>query len=177
MHTEVVPISDEILKAAEVSPRIAKMVELRRMNAHDWIEAHASGTLRKNKRVGFSWTSHYRVERVAWEFGYELEMLPKTYVTFNDPISAGDCAASTETGWHVERMMERSMFPSDIFEVKYIIAEKAAGKGKPPGRREGLGVLVKQTSAIWMPKGHLVFAFISMFDPETHTWTEPVSPF
>jgi hypothetical protein len=114
---------------------------------------------------------------VAWEFGYEFEMLAKTYVVFNDPISAGDCKASTESGWHIERMIERSMFPGDIFEVKYIIAEKSAGKGGPTGRREGLGVLVKQTSAQWVPKGNLIFAFILMYDPETHQWTDPVSPF
>ena len=176
MDTRKVPVSPETIAAAAASPGFKRLLDSRLMPADQWIEEHGSGTLRKNKRIGFSWQSQYRIERAAWEFGWCYEMLPKTRVSFNDPISAGDCKACTEAGWHIERIMSRNPFDEDIYEVKYIHANGSGGKGGPSGPRQGLGLIVKQTCAPWIPRGHVIFAFISEYDPETHEWSPPENP-
>tara|TARA_R110002074_G_scaffold224186_2_gene395436 strand:+ start:28 stop:561 length:534 start_codon:yes stop_codon:yes gene_type:complete len=177
METIIVDIADEIREAAKVSPRIAHYLSLREMSGGDWMERHGSGTLRKNKRYGMRIVSHYRVERVAWEFGYPFEVMPTTWVNFNDAISAGDCHAVTESGWHGGRMIERSIFPNDVFQIKHIIVDGSAGKGGPTGRREGLGILVRQTSAAWVPRGNIVFAMMSLHNKETGEWSDVRNPF
>lgn len=177
IETTVASISEEILEASKVSARIKKMVDNRTISPEKWVEAHASGTLRKNKRVGFKWVPQYKVERVAWEFGYNFELIPATYMAFGSPITAGDCRVATETGWHLERMIERSMFPGDQFVPAYIYARKSGGKHDTDRPREGVGIFVKQTSAQWVRPGNAIFAFVAEFDPQTKTWEKPESPF
>ena len=131
------------------------------MTAEVWVETHGSGTLRKNKRIGFAWMSQYWHERIAYEFGYAFEMLPRTRVCYNDAISEGDCHPITESGWFMERYMNLSIFSEDVWEAKYIIAEDSDGT-----RREGVGLICRQTSFV-VPKGNVLFAIIAEFDNKT----------
>jgi hypothetical protein len=163
-----VNISDQVLE----SPALKERVYIREMPAEDWIDEKGSGTLRKNKRIGFAWKSQYLHERVAYEFGFAFEVMPKTQVTFNDPITEGDCKPLTEAGWHIERYMSLSVFPEDRFETKYIQVEDRDGS-----RREGVGIVVKQTSAPWIPKGHLVFAIVTEHSKTLKTFREAKNPF
>ena len=151
-------------------PSLKRRVDQRHMKADDWIESHASGTLRKNKRIGMAWTNHYYTERFAYEFGWGFEVLPSTRVNFGQAITAGDCSAITECGWHCERIMQMDIF-GDEFEVKYIKAQGGFGKNaKPDVEREGVGLVVRKTSAPFVPKGHLVFAIIAELNKETGVW-------
>lgn len=177
METLVVDIHEDMVEAGKTCVSIGNAIEARSLNPQDWIDRHASGTLRKNARLSFSWSSQYRVERVAWEFGWGFEMLPKTRVTFNTPITYGDCRAVTESGWHIERCIERNMWMNDQYEAKYIIVEGGGGKGEAKGRREGVGLLLKKTSAVWLPRGYIVFAIIAEYDYNTHEWGDPINPF
>jgi len=177
METQIVPFGERTLEASNIYGFVRKQMLLRQMSADEWIELYASGTLRKNKRIGFSWISQYRVERTAWEFGWEFCILPKTRVNFNDPITAGDCEAATESGWHIDRYIERAFFNEDIFQAKYIIAEGSLGKGHVQGRKEGIGILVKQTCASWIPKGYIIFAIIAEYNTNTKQFKESVNPF
>lgn len=142
----------------------------RNMDENDWIETHASGTLRKNKRIGFAYRSQYLAERIAYEFGYGFEIVPKTRVTFNDPISEGDCHAITEAGWHIERYMVNNIF-GDYVEAKYIHITYEDSK------KEGVGIIVRETSCEWIPKGHLVLAIVSEFNPIRNRWENAINPF
>ena len=160
-----------LLESYDVLPKsVQKRVDIRHMKASEWIDAHASGTLRKNKRIGMKWRDQYNTERIAYEFGWGFESLPSSRVNFGDAITAGDCSAITETGWHAERMMSCNVF-DDLFSVKYIIAQGGSGKNANPDEiREGVGLVLKETSAPWIRANHLVFAIIALKDNETGEW-------
>lgn len=152
-------------------PALEKRVKIREMSAEEFTESHASGTLRKNKRIGMAWQSQYLQERTAYEFGWAFECLPRSRVTFGDAVSEGDCHGITEAGWHCERYMNMSVFPEDKFEVKYINVEYSDST-----RREGIGLIVRQTSATFIPNGHLVFTIVTEFNPTRKEWLEARNP-
>lgn len=167
METRVVPIDPVVAACAP----LARLVAVRTMDADTFIERHASGTLRKNKRIGMVWREQYLHERAAYELGWAFECLPRSRVTFGDAYTEGDVKALTEAGWHIERYIELSVFPEDQFEAKYINVEYKDGV-----TREGVGLIVRQTSAVFVPAGHLVFAIVAEFDPKTKQWHDAVNP-
>jgi hypothetical protein len=167
METKIVPV-DPAAVACEI---LKKRVAQRSMDADAFVEQHASGTLRKNKRLGMAWRDQYLVERTAWEFGWVFECLPRSRVTFGDAFTEGDNKALTEAGWHIERYLEQSLFPEDRFETKYIHVEY-----KDDSKKEGVGIIVRQTSASFVPSGHTVFAIVAEFDPWTQRWHEAENP-
>lgn len=167
METQVVPTD----LTGSLPPSVANRLALRQMTPEAWVEVHGSGTLRKNKRIGFAWMSQYWHERIAYEFGYAFEMSPRTRVCYNDAISEGDCHPITEAGWFMERYMNLSIFPEDRWEAKYIIVEDSDGT-----RREGVGLICRQTS-FSLPKGNILFAIIAEFDNKTKKFLPAKNPF
>ena len=167
METKIVGLDEHVAKC----PVLEKRVKLRQETADEFIERHASGTLRKNKRLGMVWRDQYLHERTAYEFGWAFECLPRSRVTFGDAHTAGDSKPITEAGWHIERYLELSAFPEDRFETKYINVEYKDGS-----TREGVGMICRQTSAPWIPGGHIVFAIVAGFDPKTKTWQHAANP-
>ena len=167
METHILPIS-EIVKN---SPALAKRLNIREMAAEPWIERYASGTLRKNKRLGMAWHHQYLTERVAFEFGWQFELQPRSRVTFGDAFTEGDVPSITEAGWHIDRYLELAAFPEDRMECKYLQVEY------PDRKTEGIGMVVRETSAAWIGKGNLVFAIVAAFDPQTQTWQGARNPF
>lgn len=157
--------------AAGKSPTLDRRIAIREMSENEWIEAHGSGTLRKNKRVGFTSRTQYLAERTAYEFGYGFQILPRSQITFGDPITEEDCHPLTEAGWHIERYMMLDVF-GDRFEAKYIHASY-----RDNSQREGVGIIVRETSAIWLPVGHIVFSIIAEFDPIKKEWKDAINPF
>jgi hypothetical protein len=91
--------------------------------------------------------------------------------TFVDAYTEGDVKALTEAGWHIERYIELSTFPEDHFETKYLNVEYKDGT-----TREGVGMVVRQTSAQFIPGGHLVFAIVAEFDAVKKIWHDAVNP-
>lgn len=168
METVVVEM-DERIRECEV---LERRVMLRLMSDDEWINCCGSGTLRKNKNIGMSWKSQYIAERTCYEFGWEFEILPRSRITFGDAITEGDEKAITEAGWHIERYMRMMIFPEDRVECKFIVAEYPDGK-----RREGIGMIVRETSAWWIPRGHIIFAIVAEFDKVRNCWKEAVNPF
>jgi hypothetical protein len=166
-ETRQVPL-DEHVKSCEA---LAKRVKLRTMSADDFIETHASGTLRKNKRLGFVWRDQYLEERTAYEFGWAFECLARSRVTFGDAHTESDSKSVTEAGWHIERYLELSIFPEDRFEAKYIHVEDKDGT-----KREGIGIIVRETSASWVPGGHIVFAIVAELDVTVQRWRPAENP-
>jgi hypothetical protein len=167
VETQIVPLDESVRSC----PALARRVAIRTMDAEEFVERHASGTLRKNKRLGMVWRDQYLHERVAYEFGWEFECLPRSRVTFGDAYTEGDTPALTEAGWHIERYLELSLFPEDRFETKYINVEYKDGETK-----EGVGIVVRQTSTPWLPGGQLVFAIIAPFDPARKIWLPARNP-
>lgn len=153
------------------SPALAQRLQIRRMSAEDWVEAHASGTLRKNKRVGMSWRSQYLEERTLFEFGWTFQLLPKSRITWGVPITEGDNPSVTEAGWHIERYIALRAFPEDRFEAAYLQVEPDNGK-----RVEGIGLVVRETSAAWLPGGHLAFALVAQYKKRKKTWLPAQNP-
>lgn len=167
METKQVPLDEHVSGCAA----LAKRVKLRLMSADEFVEGHASGTLRKNKRLGMVWREQYLEERVAWEFGWCFQCLPRSRVTFGDAYTEGDNHSITEAGWHIERYIELSTFPEDRFETKYITVEHKDGT-----KVEGIGMIVRETSAAFVPAGHIVFAIVAEFDVVKADWREAENP-
>lgn len=167
LETKIVPLHDDI-KACKA---LEQLVKLRTMSADDFIEHHASGTLRKNKRIGMAWHNQYLIERVAYEFGYGFECQPATRVLVGKAITEGDCHPVTEAGWHIERYQNTRPFPEDIVVPRYIHVTPAEGKPY-----EGLGMVLAQTSAPWIPKCHMVYAIIAEYDTIARTWKPAKNP-
>lgn len=121
--------------------------EVRSMSEDQWIDQHASGTLRKNKRLGFAYRDQYIHERVCFEFGSSFEFLPATRVTIGQPITDPDCGPVTEAGWNIDRYITRSKLIArdDQFMACYLIISYANGK-----KREGIGLFCKQTTATFL---------------------------
>lgn len=146
---------------------------IRSLSDNEWIEQHGSGTLRKNKRIGFSWKSQYLHERIAYEYGFIWECVPRTWITFGDAITEADSHAVTEAGWHIERYIQHLIFQEDKVETKYIHVESKDGK-----KREGIGMILRSTSAEWIPPGHIVYCIVAEFDPIKKDWfPDAVNPF
>ena len=165
-ETKVVPVPEALL--TDCSERR----NLRRMSDEEFLENHASGTCRKSTLLGFRTKDFLRAERIAWEFGHGFEALPTTRVTFNDAIAYGDEKAITECCWYAERhiTISRSIFPEDVYEVKYIhITEER-------GEREGVGLILKQTSYPFIPSGFVVLAVIAEYDKQNHLFKPAINP-
>lgn len=136
----------------------------------EWINAHASGTLRKNKRPGFAYRKQYLEERIAYQFGFGFEIAPRSRVTTGVPITEGDCHAVTEAGWHIERYMTMQLFEADECEARYIRVDEDGSS------REGIGIVITKTSVGWIPEGHTVFAIIAEYDPLKKEYKEAQNP-
>lgn len=160
------------LSMPSLEERLGKRIKIRNMSADEFVESHASGTLRKNKRIGMAWKSQYLHERVAYEFGYGFECIPRTRITVGNPITEEDSHSITEAGWHIERYQNMSIFPEDTYSCKYLQVEYPDSS-----RREGIGILVEQTSAPFIPEGHTVYSLIAEYDPQKHKWKEAINPF
>lgn len=161
-------IDDEAVVYTQV---MKQRVAIRNMSESDWIETHGSGTLRKNKRIGFTYRTQYLAERVAYEFGFGFQILPRSQITFGDPITEENSHPITEAGWHIERYMEMNLF-GDRVEAKYVHVSY-----RDNSQKEGVGMIVRDTTAPWVPPGHIVFALVAEFDPYRKAWNESVNPF
>lgn len=167
METEIVPLGEEVASCSILSRRVS----LRTMTDEQFIETHASGTLRKNRRIGMAWREQYLEERIAYEFGCGFRSLPRSRVVFGDAYTEGDCHPITEAGWFIERYLSLLLFPEDRFETKYIQAEERSGV-----RREGVGIIVRQTSAQFLPRGHVLFAIVAEFDLARKVFLSAINP-
>ncbi len=166
METQKLKISDR--------EQLTLAGQIRNLSESEWINTHASGSLQKSRNLGFSYRPLYLQERCAHDFGWTFQVLPRTRVTFGDALMEGDCAPLTETCWFAKRLIERNIFPdSDKYEVKYIKTYKTDITGNSD--TEGVGVVVRTSSANWIPAGHLVFAIIAEW--RGNRWVEAKNPF
>ncbi len=150
---------------------ITERKELRDMSMETFIEHYGSGTLRKNARIGMNVQSHYLSDRIHFEFGAAFEAVMERSLTWGEARSEPDSKSLTEVGWFCEVYAARCLFPGDEMEVKYLTIE-------PPGgtKREGIGLILRKTSATWIPKGFAVFALITELDHSIHDWLPAVNP-
>ena len=113
----------------------AERARIRRLTVAEFVERHASGTLRKNRRLGMNVSSHLLQERIAFEFGYGFECLPERFVTWGEARSEGECPALTEAGWHIDRYAHVCLVPGDEIETKYLIVETDGARRWRPAAR------------------------------------------
>lgn len=169
--TEKIPMPDLLKKMAEdITAPFNLRVKSRLMSEDEFIESHGSGTLRKNKRLDFHYKRQYLLERTAFEFGYGFECIDETHINWGQPITEGDCHAITETGWHADRYPYIA-FPGDTFEVKYLHITNGLDV------REGVGLIIRKTSAPFLPSNHVVYAIIAQVDNKTHQYLPAINPF
>jgi hypothetical protein len=135
----------------------SRRVKARLLSEEEFIEKHGSGTLRKSARIGLKTREHYLHERATFEFGWGFECVPESRVTWGDAISEADNKRITEVGWLVDRYATIAAFPDDEIETKYIVAELSTGNV------EGIGIIIRKTSAQFIPYGFCVFCIVSEF--------------
>jgi hypothetical protein len=146
---------------------------IRNMAYDEWVCNYASGSLQKAKKLGFSFRPLYLEERVAHEFGWGFKIAPRSRLTFGDALMEGDNSSLTETVWHSCRIIDRNQFPdSDVYEVKYINAYES--DIKEASAYEGVGLILRQTSAKWLPTGHIVYAIIAEW--KNNRWERAQNP-
>jgi len=146
----------------------ALRIKLRTMSEDEFINEHSSGTLRKNKRLGFEYKKQYLHERVAFDFGYGFECLHESHINWGLPMTEGDCPPITEVGWHIDRYQFLA-FPGDEFEAKYLKIHTGIGPD-----REGVGIIIRKTSAAYIPNNYVVFALIA--EIKNHDYSPAINP-
>jgi hypothetical protein len=63
------------------------------------------------------------------------------------------------------------LFPEDRFTAKYLNVEERDGT-----RKEGIGIVVEQTSAPFIPKSHVAYALVAPYDPVRKAWLNAKNP-
>jgi hypothetical protein len=174
METIVMNFSPEIVESK--IPGVQFQVLQRKMSPMKWfsipeLKERFSGTLIKAHRLGLRVADQAKHEAIAQTMGYLFEILPASRVTFGDAISESDCHSVTETLWHCDRMIASHVFPEDVFEVKYINISDGESV------REGIGIIVRQTSIQWVGTGMLLLAIVAEYDNINKKWNPPINPF
>lgn len=152
-----------VVEMSENSKKLPlNIVKNRTISNNDWIEAHASGTLKDNKDMGFVWSIQCLSERLAYTFGYGFSAFKSHLVTFNKSISECDEAAYTLAGRYSKYYIAKKLFDEDYFEPKYIIIKDEHGKKE----WEGIGLIIRETSATFIPNNTLVLAKVAQYIPK-----------
>lgn len=167
--SELITAAEKFSRLGSVHPMYMR-VKARFMSDLEFLFFHASGTLRKNARLGFECKKHLLHERVAFDFGYGFEAIHESHVNWGSPISEGDCHPVTESGWHSDRY-QFFAFPGDEFEVKYLKIHTGNGPD-----REGIGIIIRKTSAPYIPNSHVVFSIIAEVDTVKHDYMPASNP-
>jgi hypothetical protein len=176
METKIVKLNKELLNCSTEGIQMQNLMRLTPLN--EWLNKpklsdRLSGTLKKNAKLGFKHYSQLEHEAICQTLGWGFEIIPTTYLTFNDAITEGDCHPLTEAGWHFDRMLAIHIYPEDIFEIRYINIQDQEGNLI----RQGVGIIVKQTSIQWIKKGSMCFALLTEYDIKTKQWTDCLNPF
>lgn len=125
----------------------------RHYTKEEWIERHASGTLRKNTKIGLLNQDQYLEERVAFTFGWHWEIIASTRITIGKAKTYSDCKALTEFGWHVDRFITHAEL-GDVFDVGYLTITREGNT------KTGLGIVLTKTNLTWIPENKTVFALL-----------------
>lgn len=131
-----------------------------------------SGSLKKAHRLGAKINDQLRQEALAQTLGWTWESVQSSYLTFNDAVSEGDNHSLTEAGWFADRWLAINLFDEDFYEYKYIIISNPDGS-----RREGVGLICRETSIQWVQPGSLIFCIIAEYDVNCEEWNEAKNPF
>lgn len=162
-------IKVEMTKQSKELPE--RIIEKRIMTNSQFVELHGSGTLKDNKSLGFVWSIQCLSERLAYIFGYGFSAFKAHNVVFNDSISECDERAYTLAGRWFKAYQAKKLFEEDYFEIKYVIIKDDTDKKL----WEGIGVIVRETSATFIPDNTLVIARVARFDPVKQEWEQPIN--
>lgn len=165
MKTVKVPVGEQSKSLPQ------RIIDARTISNSDFIELHGSGTLRDNKGLGFVWSIQCLSERLAYTFGYGFGAFKSHNVVFNDSISECDENAYTLSGRWFKAYQAKKLFSEDYFEIKYVIIKDDSDKKV----WEGIGVIVRETSAGFIPDNTLVIARVCEFKAKEQVWSESVN--
>lgn len=162
----------EVCQPSEAAKKLPARIQFARYCTDaEFIEEHGSGTLRDNKEQGFVWKIQCTAERLAYVFGYGFQAVKADCVLYNDSISECDEKAYTLAGRWMKAYQAKSLFPEDYFELKYLTIKDVKGQTT----WEGIGIIVRQTSARCVPPGVMVLAKVAEYLSSTGKWAEPIN--
>ncbi len=147
------------------------------ISKEDFINMHASGTLRKGSSLGMLNVDMLIEEYVAYMFGYEFMAVPSSRVTIGEICIEGDQKEFTEFCWHTERA--KTMF----FNAGDVIPCYATYEDPEGNKTEGMAILINlkeefySNLRITIPKGRKILAFVSVFNQKEHCYESASSPF
>jgi cytidine deaminase len=172
MHTEIVNFQT---KESDILG-VKHQIKMRDCKLNDWLtdpflSDRLSGTIKKNAKLGMKYVDQLRHEALCQTLGWTWESVQSSYLTFNDAITEGDCHAITESGWFADRWIALKMFREEHYECKYIIVDT------PEGRREGIGLICRQTLIQWCQPGSIIFCILAEYDYKNKKWLEAQNPF
>lgn len=148
-----------------------RIIDARTISNADFVELHGSGTLRDNKELGFVWSIQCLSERLAYTFGYGFSAFKSHNVVFNDSISECDEEAYTLAGRWFKAYQAKKLFEEDYFEIKYVSIKDECNRKV----WEGIGIVVRETSATFIPENTLVVAKVCEFESRHQCWAKPVN--
>ena len=163
MKTEKVELSKNSMKLNE------RILSIRTMSNDEFINKHGSGTLRDNKELGFVHSIQCLSERLAYTFGYGFEAFKPDKVLFNKSISECDESAYTIAGRWFKAYNAKKIFEEDHFEIKYVAIKDSQGSIE----WEGIGIIVRETSANFIPNNIFVIAKVVVY--KNGQWQKPVN--
>jgi hypothetical protein len=126
--------------------------------------------MRKAEAMGANISSQLLHERVCHEFGAEFHVMPERFLLTGKAKSDPDVKPLTEAWWYAEQYANTRIFPGDKMEVCYLMYEREGV------RREGVGIVIRETSVGWLPKNYAIFAIVAEFCRATDAWLPAVSP-
>ena len=168
METKKINISNALLEVKELS----HLIKQRTMSAEEWIAIHASGTLRKNNAIGMVWKQQYLHERVAYQYGFEFNIAPKSRVLTGEALTEGDNHSVTEAGWHIERYMTLNLFQEESLKCVYLNVESSENE-----IHEGIGIVFETTTAQWIPEGYVVYSIVAEYSKKDQAFLPANNPF
>lgn len=175
MNTEIVKFNEETLNSKINGVKTA--VLMRNCKLSDWLKIpelsdRLSGTVKKNAKLGMKVTDQLRHEALCQTLGWTWESVQSSYLNYNDAISEGDCHSITEAGWFADRWLNTQMFEEEYYECKYIIVDDHSGN-----RREGIGLICRNTLIQWIQPGSMVFCILAEWDSKNKQWLDAQNPF
>ena len=151
---------------------VYSLLDLRTMPEDKWIEQYGSTKVRKAKRLGAKYKQKYLKERVAFEFGFNWQIIPASRVLFGDVNSDDESQHMTEALWLTDCYIAKQVFVCDQFEFKYIYITNS-----DETETEGVGMICRQaTNCPWIPDGYILYWIQAEYDKAKGEYKENINP-
>ena len=169
--TRIIEPPDWVDAIAQADPQFKELLGLRFVPDDVFIAQYGSDYLKHAKATGIGCRDLCLAERVRFVFGRPFECLPSTQVMKGRQIAIEGYDQVAEATSLINKLRVHS-FLGDTYDPCFLDASYRDGT-----KKLGFGVIVKETSAHFIPRGYVVFVIITEYDGTDHSWKPVVNPF